>query len=506
MAPPPVQRVDPAARTVCDLFVRQTLTRPEATAIRTADRSWTYAELGQATARLAARLGRRGVRPGAVVGVVAPRGPQALIGFLAVMRAGAAVLPVDPADPPQRIREILGDAGCEQVLAAAPADWLPDAQLVGDPTLDDEPVGPLPVPHPLDLAYAITTSGSTGRPKAVGVPHRALLNLMAASIEELDLIRPDDVMLWSLAPTVDSTMHDVLMPLCVGGTVAVPDGGELPANRMVRAVRTLGATVLEIPSAVLGPYHRVLLPRLAEAGVRAVITGGSQLDAPGLGEMMDRVVVFNGYGPTETTVAPLWHRCDRDTPPWVPIGRPHRGVRVYVLDEKLAPVPDGAEGQLYVGGAGVARGYLGLPGRTASVFLPDPFAGTPGERMYATGDRVRRAPDGTYVFVGRIDDQVKLNGYRVEIGEVEHALKELPGVLDAAALLREDAPGGAALVAFLVGDGHDGEEVAERLRDRLPNHMVPRFYVWLERLPLNRPGKIDRRALAKVPFVNAPAT
>ncbi|WP_067171330.1 amino acid adenylation domain-containing protein [Microtetraspora niveoalba] len=491
--------------TVCELFERQVRDRPDAVAVRTADRSWTYAEFGDLTARLAVRLRRGGAGPGSVVGLIAPRGPQALTGIVAVLRSGAACLPLDPADPPLRNREILDDTGCDQVLVASPAEWLPGAQLIDDPTLADEETGPLGAPSPLDLAYAITTSGSTGRPKVVGVPHEGIANLMRASIEDLDLIRPDDVMLWTLPVTVDSTMHDVLMPLCCGGCVAVPDGGELPATRMLHAVRALGATALEIPAAVLGPYGRSLLPRLAEAGVRLVITGGSQLDGPGLADA-DPLVVYNGYGPTETSVAPLWHRCDKSTPRWAPIGRPIRGTRAYVLDEELNPVPDGADGQLYIAGAGLARGYLGLPGRTAAVFLPDPFGGAPGGRMYATGDRVRRGADGEYVFLGRVDDQIKISGFRVEIGEVEHALRECPGVVDAAVLPRQDAPGGAAIVAFLAGTPCSDDEIAGHLRDRLPHHMVPRFYVWLDRLPLNRPGKIDRAALATIPFVNAPAT
>lgn len=492
-------------RTVCDLFERQVLLRPDATAVRTADRSWTYAEFGRITARLAGRLRRGGAGPGSVVGLIAPRGPQALTGIVAILRSGAACLPLDPGDPPRRNREILDDTGCDQVLVTVPTEWLPGAQLIDDPTLEGEEVTPLGAPSPLDLAYAITTSGSTGRPKVVGVPHEGIFNLVVASIEDLDLIRPDDVMLWTLAVTVDSTMHDVLMPLCCGGCVAIPDAGDLPATRMLYAVRTLGATALEIPAAVLGPYGRSLLPRLAEAGVRLVITGGSQLDGPDLA-VADPLVVHNGYGPTETSVAPLWYRCDKSTPSWVPIGRPIRGTRAYVLDEELNPVPDGAEGQLYIAGTGLARGYLGLPGRTATVFLPDPFTDVPGLRMYATGDRVRRQPDGEYVFLGRVDDQIKISGFRVEIGEVEHALRGCPGVVDAAVLPRQDAPGGAAIAAFLIGTPSSDGEISAHLRDRLPRHMVPRFHVWLDRLPLNRSGKIDRAALARIPLVNAPAT
>ncbi|MEV0260070.1 amino acid adenylation domain-containing protein [Streptomyces sp. NPDC050617] len=509
--------------TIVDLFARQVRARPHAPAVRTRHRVWTYAEFDRATAALARRLRRGGAGSGTVVGLLAPRSAAALTGLVAVLRSGAACLPLAPGDPPRRNQEVLADAGCTQLLTTAPAEWCPEALLIDEPGLEESgpdepglaepgPGGPgqagdgaaaLPGPHPLDLAYAITTSGSTGRPKIVGVPHEGIANLIVASIEDLDLIRADDVMLWTTAPTVDSSMHDILMPLCAGACVAIADGDDMPASRMLASVRNLGVTALEIPAAVLGPYGRSLLPRLARAGVRLVITGGSQLDGQGLGDAAP-LVVANGYGPTEASVAATWYRCVGETPSWVPIGTPVRGVRTYALDEELRPVPVGAEGHMFLAGAGLARGYLGLPGRTAAVFLPDPFAEQPGARMYATGDRVRLQPDGNYVYLGRFDDQVKIRGFRVEIGEVEHALRECPGVVDAAALLRDDAMGGPALVAVLTGERSPDEEITGRLGDLLPSHMLPRFFVWLDELPLNRAGKVDRKALAVLPLM-APA-
>ena len=201
---------------------------------------------------------------------------------------------------------------------------------------------------------------------------------------------------------------------------------------------------------------------------------------------------------SRTSVAATWYPCDASTPQWVPIGRPIRNVRTYVLDEELNSVPVGDTGQMYLAGAGLARGYLGHPGRTAASFLPDPFAERPGERMCATGDNVRLQPDGNYVYVGRIDDQIKISGYRVEIGEVEHNLRACRGVVDAAALLREDTPGGAAIVAYLVGERRPDELLTSQLGSWLPAPMIPRVYVWLDEMPLNRAGKIDRRALAKM--------
>ena len=491
-----------SARTLVDLLERQFRDRPATTAIRTSARSWTYAELDRLSASLARRLVADDA--GSIIGLLGRRCPAALIGIVAILRSGAACLPMSLDDPPLRNRGVLDDVDCRRVLATAPVEWLPDAQLIDETGLelgyDDPTATTLPSPDPLDLAYALTTSGSTGRPKIVGVPHAGLMNLITASFEDLDLIRTDDVMLWTTALTVDSTLHDCLMPLCYGACVAIADGGDLPTNRMLHAVRALGVTALEVPAAVLGPYGTSLLPRLAAAGVRLVITGGSQLDGPDLGSN-DSLVVHNGYGPTEASVAATWYPCDRSTPRWVPIGRPIRNVRAYVLDAELNPVPAGDTGQMYLAGAGLARGYLGLPGRTAAAFLPDPFAGTPGERMYATGDNVRLQPDGNFVYVGRIDDQVKISGYRVEIGEVEHNLRACRGVVDAAALLRKDTPGGPAIVAYLVGEQSPDEVLTKQLGSWLPAPMIPRCYVWLDEMPLNGSGKIDRKALARIPLV-----
>ncbi|MGW4396597.1 amino acid adenylation domain-containing protein [Amycolatopsis nivea] len=494
----------PGPRTVCELFEHQVRTRPDATAVRTAERSWTYAEFGRETARLAHRLSRLGAGPDTIVGMPIPRGAAALVGIVATMRSGAGCLPLDPDDPPARNREVLRDVGCELTLALSPDDRLPGVQLLDDPTLQDEPeTGEgLPAPAPQDLAYAITTSGSTGRPKVVGVPHEGIVNLILASRDDLDLIRPDDAVLWTSPATVDITMQDCLMALCCGAAVAVPQQGELPATRIVHEARTLGATVLDIPAAMVGPYGESLLPRLAKAGVRLVAAGSSQLDGRGLADAAGSMVVQNCYGPTEASVAVTWYRCLSSTPQRAPIGKAIRNVRTYVLDEELRQVPEGEVGQLFLAGPALARGYLGLPARTARAFLPDPYSPAPGERMYATGDRVVLQPDGDLVFHGRIDDQVKINGFRVETGEVEHALLQCPGVADAVMLVREDAPGGTAVVAFLAGTPSADEDLVRQLRERLPGHMVPRFFVWLDELPLNRPGKVDRAALAKVPVAD----
>lgn len=491
------------AQSVCDLFDHQVRIQPDATAVSTPRRSLTYAELDQLTARLARRLRRRGVGPGTIVGLHAPRGLDALTGMVATLRCNAAFLPLAAEDPSRRKQEVLADAECVLTLVDAPAAWCADSEPISDQVhdvddlddLDDE----LPRPTPLELAYAITTSGSTGRPKVVGIPHAGIFNLVVASIEELDLIRPDDTILWTTTLTADITVHDCLMALSCGATIAIPDNSDLPIGRMAAIARTMSATIVDLPSAVLGPYGRLLVPRLAEAGVRLVLTGGSQLNGDGFADR-ESLVVANGYGPTEATVAVTWYRCTETTSRWVPIGRPFRGVRLYVLDEKMNQVPADEQGQLYISGICLARGYLGLPGRTAAAFLPDPFAPSPGERMYATGDLVRQERDGEFVYLGRIDNQVKISGYRVELGEVEHTVRDCPGVFDASALLRTDAPGGAAIVVYIVGDRVPDTEIADRLRDRLPGHMVPRYYVWLDEIPLNRLGKVDRPALAAIPI------
>lgn len=490
------------ARTVCDLLAHQVRARPEATAIRTATRTWTFREFDAMTTRVSRRLVRSGVGPEALVGLLARRSPEAVMGMIAIMQCSAACLLLDPDDPPHRNRQILDESGCRHLLAAAPAPWCPDAQLIGNPDLDDEDssTASLCAPGPLDLAYAITTSGSTGRPKAVAVPHDALFNLVAASIADFELVAERDVVLWLSRPTVDVTLQDCLMALCGGAAVAIPGSEDFLAASILTSARTLGATVVDIPAAVIGPYGQWLLPRLARAGVRLVLTGGSRLDGAGVIGAMGALRVFNAYGPTETAVTATLYRCHDAMPRWVPIGRPIRGVRTYVLDDELTPVAPGEIGQLFIAGAGLARGYLGRPDRTAAAFVPDPFAATPGQRMYATGDRARMRPDGDLEFVDRIDNQVKVRGFRVEIGEVEHCLRDCPGVVDAAVVVRDDAPGGAAIAAFVVGDRSAEPAIHGSLRDRLPGYMVPGFYVWLAALPLNRQGKLDRASLGALPL------
>lgn len=506
----PIEPDEAAVRTVSELFDRQVRARPDAPAMRTRDRSWTYADLGRETARLAYRLRRLGAGPGAVVGMLAPRGPAALIGLMAAIRSGAACLPLDPAGPSARNQDALRAAGCAQVLADAPIEWRPDLLRIDVPSPLDDPSpleeagtgAGLPVPDAQDLAYVITTSGSTGRPKVVGVPHEGIVNLIMACRHDLDLIRPDDVVLWTAAPTVDVSMQDCLMALACGAAVAIPAPGDLQGTRIARDARDLGATVVDLPAALVGPFGRSLLPRLAAAGVRLVITGSSQLDGRGLAEVAGSVVVHNGYGPTEASVAVTWYRCGASTPQRTPIGKPIRGVRIHLLDDDGHEVPPGEAGQLYIAGAALARGYLGMPSRTAAVFVPDPYSDVPGRRMYATGDRAMLDADGNAVYLGRLDDQVKIDGYRVEVGEVEHALRECPGVVDAAMVVRGDLPGGAAIAAYLMGSPSTDDVMVKWLRDRLPSHMIPRFYVWLDTLPLNRPGKVDRARLAEIPVAD----
>lgn len=488
-----MSNLDNGSRTVCDLLRWQVRTRPNSVALRTPGREWTYAELDARTARLAARLVRGGVAPGTLVGLLAPRGPAALVGLLAILRCAAACLPLDPGEPEHRTRRVLADAGVRDVLADRRAAWCPEAHLIDDPTTAtgrDEP----PAPGPRDLAYAITTSGSTGRPKAVAVPHDALFNLVVASIADLGLTPGADVVLWLSRPTVDVTMQDCFMALCSGATLAVPEQGDFLPATIVTSAKAVGASVVDLPAAVVGAYGRSLLPRLARAGVRLVVTGGSQLDGNGLTAAPP--VVVNAYGPTEAAVTATTYTCGATTPRRVPIGRPVAGVRTYVLDEGLDPVPTGVDGQLYIAGAGLGWGYLGRPERTATAFVPDPFAEVPGQRMYATGDRVRLRADGDLEFLDRVDNQVKVNGFRVELGEIEHALRDCPGVRDAAAMVRDDASGGAAVIAFLSGRASAPDVIKRRLRDRLPRHMIPANCMWLDALPLNPQGKVDRTVLA----------
>ncbi|WP_186137173.1 amino acid adenylation domain-containing protein [Burkholderia gladioli] len=492
------------------LVEQQAARRPDAIAVVDARERLSYAELNARANRLAHRLRRLGIAPDDRVALCMERGATIVVAILAVMKAGGAYVPLDPAYPAERLAHMLADSA----PVAALTDSRSRARLAGlpaavpvfeldtqadswrDEAVDDLPPGEigLDAGH---LAYVIYTSGSTGTPKGVMIEHRGLVNHAMAIIASFE-VREDSRVLQFASTSFDASISEVVMALCRGAALYVPADGIRQDRRALWAYLEREAiTHATLPPALLQDGEA--LPPIA---TRPTLTLAGE--APGAAlfrALAGQAVLLNGYGPTEGTVCAAAWRCppgfDDDT---VPIGRPIGNVRLYLLDAHGQPVPVGTPGEIHIGGAGVARGYLNQPALSAARFLRDPFSETPRARMYRSGDLARYQPDGNLVFLGRNDDQVKIRGFRIELGEIEARLAEVEGVREVAVIVREDAAGDRRLVAYYTAaDGQAEAAGAEALREhaanRLPRHMVPAAYVALDALPLTANGKLDRRAL-----------
>ncbi|WP_431974319.1 amino acid adenylation domain-containing protein [Micromonospora haikouensis] len=502
----------PADRPVHELVAQRARAYPEAVAVRHGGKSLRYGELDAAAAGLAGHLVEAGVRPGERVAVAAERGADAVTAFLAVLRAGAAYVPVDVAQPPARSRTILRDSGVRLALCQPGAQ---EHVPAGVPTVDlaaalagaaDRPAPP-PVPvtvrHP---AYVMYTSGSTGTPKGVVIPHEAILRLVPRS--NFLSLHPEDVVAHLSNTAFDAATLEVWGALCAGATLAVvPREVALSPHRMGRFLADTGVSVMFTTNALLNAI--VAHVPDAFAGLRVLLIGGDQYALEPVRRMLAAGApqhLVNAYGPTENTTFSAAHEVtaadlDRGV---LPIGGAIDGTYLRVLDDRLAPVAPGGTGELYVGGQGLADGYVGDPGRTGAAFVADPYAAESGARLYRTGDLVRLLPDGGVVFLGRRDDQVKVSGFRVELGEVERVLGDCPGVGEGAVLAVADADA-VELVAVLTGPADPGE-VREFLRANLPAYMVPARCHRVRRLPTTNNGKVDRPALlAELGRAAAPA-
>ncbi|MFF3559248.1 amino acid adenylation domain-containing protein [Streptomyces sp. NPDC002574] len=511
----------PEATGLHELFERRAAERPGAPALTSGPRTVDYDWLNRRANRIAHLLRGQGVRPGGRVAICLDRGIDLFAAMWGVLKAGGAYVPLDPAYPRDRLRYMLDDSRPVALVTRLDLPGTPEAPrgtavlaLDRDAALvDAAPDGnPLPAAGPDDPAYVIYTSGSTGRPKGVRVTHRNLVHAVTMWQRAYDL-DPDWTYQQAASFSFDMFVGETLRALCTGGRlVVVPRETLLDPAALYALMRDERVECTELVPAVL----RALLAHADEAGerldfVRLLIGGGEKwhvreyqrarrLVGPG-----NRVV--NAYGVTEVTVDNVYFDGDVDGFPAeapLPIGRPFPNNRVYVLDAHGSPVPPGAVGELYLGGAGVSPGYHERPELTAERFVPDPFAGGPesGATMYRTGDSARHHRDGTVDFLGRLDDQVKVNGYRVELGEVEAALGALPGAAACAAAVHTLPSGAAQLVGYLVGGpGAEPTEAAvrEALAPVLPTHMVPARVVFLPRLPLTPNGKLDRRALPAPP-------
>ncbi len=469
------------------------------TAVEAPDRSLTYAQLAAEAETLAARLIAAGVRPADRVGVCTARSSHWPVAVLGVLRARAAFVPLDPALPRARLAAMLADCGSAHIVAdGAGAAALPavDGLLRLDHPADGEPAGAGPPPRADDLAYVIYTSGSTGHPKGVAVEHASLVRLIDAGAAMLDL-GPGDRVLQFASPGFDAAVLEFGLALLTGATLCLTDAAALlpgPVLRDTLHSRQITYTLVP-PSALALVPTSPPLPHL-----RVLLTGGEAPDANLLRRWAGGRVLVNAYGPTEATIWATAWRCpdpdgvDSSSPP--PMGRPLPGVSAHVLDAAANPVPAGVPGELYLGGANLARGYLGAPGLTASRFVPDPFGPT-GGRLYRTGDRVVRRRTGELVFLGRIDDQVKIRGFRVEPGEAEHQLRAHPDVTAATVVADTDGEQVRLLGYYVARAG--AQITASRLRaelaEVLPAYLIPAYLVELAALPLTASGKLDRAAL-----------
>ncbi|MFD8799309.1 amino acid adenylation domain-containing protein [Streptomyces atroolivaceus] len=514
------------ARTVPEAVRDRAARTPGTVAVRDAHTSLTYAELDARADALAHVLRGRGAGPEERVALAAPPSVDTVVAMLAVLRAGAAYLPVDPQYPPARIRHMLDDARPVLLLTTTAAHADLPACDVPWLALDDpaaRPEGPTPAvagtPRPADPAYVIYTSGSTGRPKGVVVTHEALANHTDWMARHL-AVTPEDRVLARTSTSFDASVWELWVPLTAGAEVCVlPDGANREPRALVSWMSRFGVTVAQFV-----PSHLALVVTEAARAeplpaLRAVLCGGEPLPRALADDVAEQwqAEVHNLYGPTEATIDATAHRtggpgngahADTGTPSeTVPIGRPVETMRAYVLDGRLRPVPDGVTGELYLSGPNLARGYLGRQALTAARFVADPFDAT-GSRMYRTGDLVRWNRHGLLDYVARADDQVKLRGFRIELGEVEAALLARPGVTAACAVIREDVPDRRRLVAYAVTGDPAPRPAALRdaLAETLPHYMVPGAVVVLDDLPLLPNGKVDRRSLPEPdPGTDAPA-
>jgi amino acid adenylation domain-containing protein len=493
----------PRDRCFPDLFAAQAAATPAALAAVCEGERITYAALDRRANQLAHHLRAHGVGPGAVVGLCVERSLAMLVGLLAVLKAGGAYLPLDPAYPRDRLAFMLKDARVRVLLTEqrlAPLLPAGDAAVVCLDR-DREAIARRPTDPPQSaatpegLAYVIYTSGSTGTPKGVMIPHRALVNLLCAMRAHLGLT-DRDVLLAGTSLSFDIAGLELYLPLLVGACVVIaPRAVATHGRRLAALIAECGATVMQAT-----PTTWRMLIEAGWQGSRAlhILCGGEALPQ-GLARQLLHAGgrLTNLYGPTETTIWSTLHAVEDAERP-VPLGRPIANTQVYLLDRHRRPVPVGVPGELYIGGDGLARGYLHRPALTAARFVT--WSGPMGRdtRLYATGDRARYRPDGAIEYLGRSDHQVKLRGFRIEPGEVEALLERHDGVRQAVVMVREDTPGNAVLAAYLVPAREPAPSVGalrEALASALPDYMVPAAFVLLDALPTTPNGKVDRQAL-----------
>jgi len=504
----------PGDACIHELFEEQVERTPDAVALVYADEQITYRELNERANRLAHYLSRLGVGPEALVGVCVERSVEMVVGLLGILKAGGAYLPLDPQYPKERLSFMLRDAGVQvlltqqRLLEQLPTDS--SAQVICLDT-DWQSIKGEPDTNPTinvsaeNLAYVIYTSGSTGIPKGVGALHQGVVRLVKetnyAELNEAEVFL-------QLAPlSFDASTFEVWGSLLNGARLVIPPPSALSLEELGETLQRHRVTTLWLTA---GLFHQMVEHQAQKLGqVRQLLAGGDVLSVPhvekalqALGAEEGRLI--NGYGPTENTTFTCCHAMSKGSKLGgsVPIGRPIANTRVYVLDTQMQPVPVGVAGELYIGGDGLARGYLNRAELTAEKFIPNPFSLQGGARLYRTGDVARYLEDGEIEFLGRIDQQVKVRGYRIELGEIEAVLLQHEAVSDAVVMAREDAGNEKhsekRLIAYVVSHREQEPTVSELhrfMREKLPEYMRPSGYVMVEAMPLTVNGKVDRRAL-----------
>jgi len=507
---------------VHELFEAQAHATPDAIAVEFEERQLTYAQLNRRADELGKHLRRLGAGPERLVAVCLDRSLEMVVALLGILKSGGAYVPLDPSHPAERLRFMLEDSRAALVLTnhnqearlnelgmtglrilrlddVAARTFPPAAADEEDKMADRN--GRAQTPTEQRLMYVIYTSGSTGRPKGVEIPHRAVVNFLESMRREPGLTAAD-TLLAVTSISFDIAGLEIFLPLVAGGRVVVAGSDTIfDESRLAALIRKSGATVLQATPSL----WRVLVESGWPGESRLkILCGGESLSRKLADDLLKRgAEVWNLYGPTETTIWSALCRVEPG-PDTVPIGRPIAHTQLYVLDRQLQPVPIGIAGELYIGGDGLARGYLNQPELTAERFIHDPFA-QPGAaaRLYRTGDIARYRPDGRIECLGRADDQVKLRGHRIDLGEIETTLRQRPDVREAVVVLRDTGSDRNQLVAYLAcvaGARPETVELRRFLKGRLPDYMVPGAFVALERLPTTPNGKIDRKALP------APAT
>ncbi len=500
-------RAYPYDKCVHELFEAQVERTPAAVAVVANDRQLTYAELNERANQLARFLRRFGVGPDSLVGLCVDRSLEMIVGILGVLKAGAGYLPMDPSYPADRLAFMLQDANVFVLLTQSNLlDQLPPhngPRLSLDTDWDviakERKDNPAAWANPANLAYVIYTSGSTGKPKGVMIHHRGLVNYLTWATETYEVAAGCGAPVHS-SFSFDLTITSLFAPLLVGRSIfLVADGIE---NLVEALLARENYSLVKITPAHLRALAELMPADQLRGRVRALVIGGEALHMESLAFWRTHAPLtrlINEYGPTETVVGCCVYEVTEEDPDAgpVPIGTPVANSQLYVLDESAEPVEKGATGELYIGGDGVGLGYLNRKQLTDERFILDPFSRNRRGRLYRTGDLVRFNDEGNLVYVGRIDNQVKIKGFRIELDEVEVILSQCAGVRDSAVVAREDATGEKRLIAYVVVDEAQGEidELRKTLKTKVPDYMVPTTFVKMESLPLTTNGKVDRQIL-----------